>query len=110
MLGIALSAFAAFLFGISTVLQKRCLKGIKKFSIRKIIKKKLWILSILMGLAGIVIYLAALKFESISIVQPMLSISIAVSVLFGWFIFDEETGSSWIYIILIVAGVLLISL
>jgi len=110
MLGLLLSVFAAVLFGFSTVLQKHCLRGLPRVSFKKVIKNKLWLLSLLIGLTGIFFYLAALKCAEISIVQPMLSISIAIPVLVGWFRFGERIGFRWVHILLIIAGVLMLSL
>jgi uncharacterized membrane protein len=110
MLGLVLSIFAALLFGLSTVIQKYCLRGMPKFSFNGIIRNKVWILSLFVGFIGIIFYLAALRFAEISIVQPMLSVSIAVPVLVGWFGFRERIGSRWVHILLIIAGVVMISL
>ena len=110
MLGLLLSFIAALLFGSSTVIQKYCLRGIERFSFKRIIKKKAWMSSLLVGGLGIMFYLAALRYALISIVQPMLAVSIAVPVLVGWFVFGEKVGSRWIHILLIIAGVVMLSL
>jgi drug/metabolite transporter (DMT)-like permease len=110
MLGITLSVLAALCFGIATAVQKYCLKGVPKFSFKVLFKNRLWMLSLLLGLAGILFYLAALKFAEISLVQPMLSISIIVPVLIGWFFFGENVGDRWIHVLIIIMGVLLLSL
>ena len=110
MLGLVLSLFAALLFGSSTVIQKYCLKGMSRLSFNGIIRNKVWILSLLICFIGIIFYLAALRFAEISIVQPMLSVSIAVPVLVGWFGFRERIGFRWIHILLIIAGVVMLSL
>ena len=105
-----MSLFAALLFGSSTVIQKYCLKGMSRLSFNGIIRNKVWILSLFIGFIGIIFYLAALRFAEISIVQPMLSVSIAVPVLVGWFGFRERIGFRWIHILLIIAGVVMLSL
>ena len=110
MLGLMLSVIAALLFGSSTVIQKYCMRGMKRFSFNVIIRKKVWILSLLIGFIGIIFYLAALRYAEISIVQPMLSLSIAVPVLVGWFGFRERIGFRWVHILLIIAGVVMLSL
>ena len=105
-----LSLIAALLFGASTVIQKYCFRGMKRFSFKRVIRNKVWMMSLLVGATGIMFYLAALRLAEISIVQPMLSLSIAVPVLVGWFVFGEKVGSRWIHILLIIAGVVMLSL
>ncbi len=110
MLGLFLSVFAALCFGLTAILQKYCMGDMSKFSFRKLMKNELWMLSVLIALIGLFSYLTALKYEPLSLVQPMLSISIVIPVLFGWFFFKEKIGTRWIHVILITAGVLLLSL
>lgn len=110
MLGIILAFFAALMFGLCTVIQKYCLKGIKKLYIKDILRNRVWMISILVGLTGIFLYLAALHFAPISVVQPMLSISITIPVLVGWLMFKESLRSRWFHIMLIIVGVFLLSL
>ncbi len=110
MLGVALSVAAALCFGLSTTLQKHCLRRVSRFSFGEVVRNRVWMISILIGLIGIMFYLTALKYAPISVVQPTLAISIAMPVLVGWFAFGENMGSRWVHIIFIIAGVLLISL
>jgi uncharacterized membrane protein len=110
MLGIVFAVLAATCFGLSTTMQKYCLRRMKKLSFERIVKNRVWMISILVGVIGITFYLTALKYEQISIVQPMLAISIAIPVLVGWLGFNEKIRSRWIHILLIILGVLLISL
>jgi len=105
-----LSFFAALCFGFSTAFQKHCLNRMPRFSFKKLVKSRLWILSVLIGLIGIFAYMAALKYEAISLVQPMLSISIVITVVIGRLMFDERIRKDrWLYITLIIAGVFLLS-
>ena len=87
-----------------------CLNRMPRFSFKKLVKSRLWILSVLIGLIGIFAYMAALKYEAISLVQPMLSISIVITVVIGRLMFDERIRKDrWLYITLIIAGVFLLS-
>ena len=110
MLGLILSAFAALCFGISTAYQKYCMIKMPHFSLKKLISNKQWVLSVLLGFTGILAYLMALKYESISLVQPMLSISIIITIAIGWLKFHERIDGKWAYLMLIIAGVLLLTL
>jgi uncharacterized membrane protein len=110
MLGFILSVLAAICFGFSTIMQKHSLRGIRRLNFRRLIGSRIWVSSLLVGLIGIMLYLAALRSAPISIVQPTLSLSIAISVLGGWFAFGEKLGGRWIHVLLILAGVILISL
>lgn len=110
MLGLALSVLAAICFGLSTTMQKYFLRGMGSFSFGGLIRSRMWLSSLLVGLIGIMFYLAALKSAPISIVQPTLSLSIAIPVLAGWFAFGERLGARWVHILLIIGGVILLSL
>ena len=110
MLGLVLSVFAAICFGFSTTMQKHCLRGMGRFNFSRLIRSRVWVSSLLVGFIGILFYLAALKSAPISIVQPTLSLSIAIPVLAGWFAFGEKMGGRWIHVMLIIAGVILLSL
>lgn len=110
MLGFYLSVLAAICFGFSTTMQKHYLRGMGRFSFSRLIRSKVWTSSLLVGFIGIMFYLAALKSAPISIVQPTLSLSIAIPVLAGWFVFGEKTRGRWIHVLLIIAGVIMLSL
>ena len=110
MLGIALSLAAAILFGVSTAMQKYSLKRMKKFSLQVLVRKRIWWLSVTVGLSGILTYMMALRFTQISVVQPMLSISIVIPVLVGWIFFKENLRQRWFPIFLIITGVILLTL
>ena len=110
MLGLVLSVFAALCFGLSTAFQKGRMVKLRGFSFRKLAADRMWIASTLLGLAGILPYVFALKYEYISIVQPMLSISIVTSVAAGRVLFGERIGKKAVFIGLIITGVLMLSL
>jgi drug/metabolite transporter (DMT)-like permease len=109
MLGAILSVAAALLIGISTVLQKHSMRGMRGFSLRVLAGDRNWRLSVLVGFCGVIFYLAALGFEAISFVQPMLALSIVVPLVAGWLFFGERIGTKWIHVALILTGVLLLS-
>jgi drug/metabolite transporter (DMT)-like permease len=110
MLGMLLSLVAAAFFGTATTIQKYCMHRMKSFSLRRLMRKRLWLVSVLLGVFGILGYEMALSYETISIVQPMMSLSILIPVVAGWMLFGEKIGAKWLHIALIIAGVVLISL
>ncbi|MBN2330990.1 MAG: hypothetical protein JXC85_04175 [Candidatus Aenigmarchaeota archaeon] len=110
MLGFYLSVLAAMCFGFSATMQKQSLRGIRRFNFSSLVRSRVWASSLIVGFIGILFYLAALKSAPISIVQPTLSLSIAIPVLAGWFAFGERLGGRWIHILLIILGVMLLSL
>jgi drug/metabolite transporter (DMT)-like permease len=109
MLGAILAISAALLLGISTVLQKHSMRDMGGFSLRALAGDRSWRLSVLVGFCGLVFYLAALGYEPISFVQPMLAVSIVVPIVAGWLFFGERIGVRWIHVALILVGVLLLS-
>lgn len=109
MLGVMLSVAAALLVGISTVLQKRSMSGMRGFSLKTLAGDRNWRLSVIVGFCGVLFYLAALGYKPISIVQPMLALSIVVPVVAGWVFFGERIGTKWVHVALILTGVLLLS-
>jgi len=110
MLGAILSVLAALLFGISSTIQKYSLKRMRTFSISRLARDRVWVISIVIGIVGILFYIAALGVETISIVQPLLAISIIIPVVCGWLFFGENIGTKWVHIIIILLGVVLLSL
>ncbi|MFH0956637.1 MAG: EamA family transporter [Candidatus Aenigmatarchaeota archaeon] len=110
MLGAMLSIAAALLLGASTVLQKRSMMGMKGFSLGKLAMDRNWRLSVIVGFCGLLLYLAALGYEPISLVQPVLAVSMVVPLVAGWLFFGEKIGTKWVHVVLILAGVLLLSL
>ena len=109
MLGALLSILAALLFGTSTAIQKYRIRKIRKFSVRRLSRDRTWLFSVLVAVFGIVLYMVALSYESITLVQPLMSTSILIPVLAGWVFFDEKIGTKWIHIIFIFVGVILLS-
>ncbi|UCD02897.1 MAG: hypothetical protein JSV63_03900 [Candidatus Aenigmatarchaeota archaeon] len=109
MLGLILSIAAAVLLGVSATLQKYSMGYLKKFSILKLIRNSMWQLSVLIGLAGTLVYLFAMRFSPIHVVQPVIAVSMLIPVIIGSFIFGEKIGSKWLYIIIIFIGVWFIS-
>jgi drug/metabolite transporter (DMT)-like permease len=109
MLGAMLSIAAALLLGASTVLQKQSMIGMKGFSLRTLALDRSWRISVIVGLCGLFLYLAALGYEPISFVQPTLAVSMVVPLVAGRLFFSEKIGTKWVHILLILAGVVLLS-
>ena len=109
MLGLILSIAAAILLGTSAAVQKYSMGKLRRFSIHKLTRNPLWVLSILVGIAGTLIYLFAMRFSPVHIVQPIIAVSMLIPVIIGAFMFGEKIGSKWLYIIIIFIGVWLLS-
>ena len=110
MLGIILSVFASILIGTSATMQKYSLRRIRKFRLKKIFSNRLWILSVIIGGVGTLMYLFAMRLSPIHIVQPIIAVSMLIPVIFGSILFGEKIGNRWFHIIIIFIGVWLLSL
>lgn len=109
MLGLILSVAAAALLGTSAALQKYSMKRLRRFSILELVPNPVWLLSVFVGMAGTLVYLFAMRFSPIHVVQPIIAVSMLIPVIVGNFIFGEKIGLKWFYIIIIFAGVWLLS-
>jgi len=111
MLDILLAVLAAVLFGISVILQKYSMKKMKKFEVKALVKNKKWLFALFIGILGVLAYISAMSVGDISTVQPILSLSLIIPVIFGFFWFKEEVViSRWFFIVLLLVGVILLSL
>jgi uncharacterized membrane protein len=103
--------FIAFLFGLCAFFQKIGLKEIKEFSIKGMLKSRKWLIGILIGGIGALLYLYAIQKIEITLLQPILNLSLIFPVVFGKLILKEEiTKKELVGIIIIVIGVLIIGL
>ena len=110
-LGIVLAIIASVCFGISVALQKYGLKSLKKFSFKGMATNKRWMLSIVIGIVGILLYLVALNLADLSVVQPLTSLTIIIPVIAGVTFFKEKIGGvKWALLALVIVGVILISM
>jgi drug/metabolite transporter (DMT)-like permease len=111
MIGLFLAFIAATCYGISAALQKYTLKSMEKFSIKVIVKNKIWLLSMAITAAGGLANLFALKNLELSTLQPFFGVTLLIPVLVGAFIFREKLKvREWTAVVLIIAGVLLVSI
>src|SRR3989338_4973586 len=109
-LGIFLAVVAATLFGISVSLQKYGLKSLKKFSLKGMATNKKWIVSMVIGVVGILLYLVALNLADISVVQPLTALTLVIPVIAGVAFFKEKIGGmEWALLALVIIGVVLVS-
>ena len=110
-LGIILSVAASILFGISVAMQKYGMASMKKFSLKKMAKNGKWVLSIAIGIAGIILYLASLNMADLSLVQPISSLTFVIPVISGILFFKEKLrGVQWALLALVIIGIILVSL
>jgi uncharacterized membrane protein len=108
--GILLSALAAIIFGLSTVMQKYALKKVKKFSILALLHNRLWLSSVVFGSLGMLCYLAAILLYTVSSVQSIITASAVIPVLAGAFIFKEKLGVvKWLSIALVIIGIIVVT-
>ena len=75
LLGIALVMVAAVCIGLGLFLQKR---GLAK-GLRAALRSPVWLTGIAVDAAGFGLYILALNFERIAIVQPLMSLSLLVT-------------------------------
>lgn len=123
---VLLTVLAAFLYGISAVLQK---KGIEKISgykniwvkghsidwkaLKDLIKELLhrhFIAGLVLGLFGFLAYIEAMSMGEISVIQPLINISIVVTWILGILYLKEKIyGKDWLSLFLIFFGVVMLS-
>jgi len=109
-LGIILAVIAAVFFGISVAMQKYGLKSLKKFTIKGMVTNKRWILSIVIGVIGILLYLVALNLADLSTVQPVTALTLVIPVIAGVAFFKEKIGGfEWALLVLVIVGIVLVS-
>ncbi|MBI3190507.1 EamA family transporter [archaeon] len=105
--GIFMSITAAILFGMAIILQKHSMKKMEKFSVLKLLRNGTWIISILISAAGILFYLAAIRFYSVSSVQPIVTLATVIPVIVGPLVFKEKlSGEKWLAILLVIIGIM----
>ena len=110
MLGILLAVIAAICYGMSAVVQKYSMEVFDVFHIRQIIRHKIWILSMVIGLSGVLFYMSALTMTDLVVTQPILSISLLIHFIAGVTLFKEKlVFRQWIAIFLVILGIVLVS-
>lgn len=107
--GVALALLAAFLFGLSALGQKAALPA--KLRKRYLLLNKRWLLSVGVGSAGGLSFLAALSAAPLPVVMPLLTASVAVPIVGGALWLKEPLRRrQWLFIALLLAGVALVIL
>jgi drug/metabolite transporter (DMT)-like permease len=108
-LGLILAFITAICFGLSTAIQKYALNRMKKFSIKGMLKNKKWLSSLIVGAAGVISYLFAMRIAELSLVQSIVSLAIIIPMLVGFVFFKERLVIyEWVSIILILVGIFLV--
>lgn len=111
MIEILIAIIVAFCYGISAAIQKYSFTNMKKFSIRQMIKSWKWLVSMVIGGIGLIIYLYSLKFIPISTIQPLLALSITIPIIAGFLFFKERPNRyESLGVAFVIAGVIWISL
>lgn len=108
--GAILAVISAVLFGISLAMQKYAVGAMKKFSIGAMAKNKTWLIALLVGVAGILVYLVALNMADLSAVQPLTSLSVVIPILIGVALFKEKMEvKKWLFALILLAGIVIAS-
>lgn len=111
MLGIFLAVIASLCIGVSIIIQKQILNKEKKFSIKKLIRNKIWVLSAAIGNVGALLYTISLSMTSFIVVQIIISASFLIPIIGGAVLFKEKLGvKKWLSICAIIIGVALATL
>lgn len=111
MAGLLLAFTAAVLFGLALTIQKYAIGALAAFSFRLLVRQRAWLLSMVVGGAGILAYLTALRTTPLSAVQPLMAISLLIPILAGVAFFKENlTVIEWLLVALFLAGIGLVSL
>ena len=109
MLGILLEIGSAVLTAIGIFFQRIGLKKVKKW--RDVLKSHKWILGYSLFIPALLLYLLALNFERLSIIQPVGNISIIILFLLEAIFIKERVKKREIFALaLFFIGILLISL
>jgi len=108
-LGLILAFITAICFGLSTAIQKYALGELKKFSIKGMLKNKIWLSSLIVSAIGIATYLVAMRMIELSLVQSVISFALIVPMIIGLAFFKEKLVIyEWVSIILILVGIFLV--
>lgn len=109
MFGVFLTIIAAILIGIGVFLQKISLGKISVW--KDIFKSYKWVLGYLICIFSFFLYLLALKYERLSIVQPLVNFSIIILIMLeAIFLKEKIKGREIFVLILFFTGILLIGM
>ena len=109
MIGIILEIISAILTAIGIFLQKIGLKKVKKW--KDVLKSHKWIIGYSLFILAFFFYALALKYERISIIQPVGNLSIIFLVILEIMFLKENIKKNEVFaLILFFIGVLLIGL
>jgi uncharacterized membrane protein len=107
MLGILLELVSATLSAVGTILQKEGLQKIKKW--KDVLKSRRWILGYAILYSSFIFYVLALKYERLSVIQPIGNFSIIALVILEFVFLKERLKTKEIIaLILFFSGILLV--
>lgn len=109
MLGIVYVLLSCFIIAVSVVMQRKFQKG-KKFSIKKTIKSKYWLLAFAISLIGGLFYLMAIPLIDISILQPLMNLTTPFVFVISYISLKEKLSRNELIgvVILLIASVMLV--
>lgn len=109
--GILFAMVAATLFGVALTIQKHAVGRMETFSLARMARSRVWLLSLAVGGVGILAYLLALRSASLSAVQPLMSLSLLIPVIAGMIFFKERLQVvEWVFVIVFFIGIGIVSL
>lgn len=110
MLGIVLALVTATLFGISVAIFKHSMGFMETFSVKGLLKHRKWLYALVVGLVGILTYIAAMIVAPLTTVQPMLSFSMVIPIIAGAVWFKEKMEVwRWLLVLVLVVGIFLVA-
>ena len=88
--GLLLVTLAIVLTSIGIIMEKKALKTFKKFVFRDVVKNPLWLNGFLLTVVGGGAYLWALSISEVTVVQPIMNLTIPAVAILGVFTLKEK--------------------
>lgn len=109
MISIILALLSAIISALGIFLQKTGLKKVKKW--KDVLRSYKWIAGYLLSIPSFFLFILALKYERLSVIQPIGSFSIIFLVILEYIFLKEKIKKSdFIALALFFAGIFLVSL
>ena len=109
--GLFLITVAILLTSIGIVIEKKALLKFKKFVFKRVVKDPLWLTGLLLTVIGGGAYLWALSISEVTIIQPLMNLTIPAVAILGVFAIKEEFHIREIFgIVMMFAGAICLTL
>lgn len=104
--GIVFALLVPVFTGLALVLQRR---AHIKFNLRNVFKSRLWLSGMFLDIVGFLLYAMALSLERISIVQPLMALSLAVTAVVERLVRQSKNNAlDYMAVLLIIIGIVLV--